>query len=959
MPPLQPHDPHETLVDQLATVLSDLDEARELVRSVGFPPPDVPFVKTARVFWSLVIQGIRDGKITGGVEPVIEAAAKRFPGNAVFARLRSEASVTGAPNGLDRPSPSPRLHIGALRHDALRLFGRERELAELDAAWSGAGSGKTNVMVLVAAGGVGKTSLVKEWINQLRDAGWRGAEVVYAHSFYSQGVRDRCTASADAFVSAALGFFGDPELAPSNASAHDKGARLAELVGRQRTLLVLDGLEPLQQPPRNGVYAGELKDPALRSLLEGLTNRNRGLCVVTTREAIHDLRSAGRTVVEKSLEQLSPEAGSDLIEFLLESDRFKGSVITSTTSERAEICEAVEGHAFTLQLLGRYLRRRRWDVRRWRLVRFEAADASVAGGHAFRMLGAYERWLAGEDGETVPDGHRQLAVLRLLGFFDRPADPACIGALCEAPAIEGLTEPLVDLDEEGWDDVLADLEGLGLVRRTDWEPPRIRGFRKEQTDLDTGKTDGEPAVMPVAMWSRLSVAFDAHPLVRAHFGRRVKETSEVAWVQGHRRVFEHLCKSTPHWPEGDEGLRPLYQAGTHGCQAGELQRTFYDVYIARILRGTSAGGFYSTRQLGTFGADLGAVAWFFASPWSRLAPGLSDTNQAWLLNQAAFRLRALGRFAEAVEPMRAGFDAALTQKNWKSAATYAVNLSELRLTRGEVALALQAAEQSVAIADQSEDAYLRMLARTAHADALHHSGRFEGAQQRFEEAEAMQAEQQPPFPRLYSLGGYQYCELLLSEAERAAWRVTAEDGCGRPSVRGRRHGSRAHAACNGVLERADHTMKQAQQGRASLVSIAINGLTLCRASLYRALVVAHHQELTDLATTQQRLDDAIDGLRRSDITYLPRGLLSRAWLHHVLANPTAAATDLAEAESIATRCGMPIFLADVHLTRARLFHDHTALATARTLLADLATRGYHRHDDMLEDADAAAEHWPT
>ena len=73
------------------------------------------------------------------------------------------------------------------------------------------------------------------------------------------------------------------------------------------------------------------------------------------------------------------------------------------------------------------------------------------------------------------------------------------------------------------------------------------------------------------------------------------------------------------------------------------------VYIGRILRGKE---YYSSKKLGAFGSDLGAVACFFAIPWSRVSPAITDAAQAWLLNAAAFRLRALGRLTEALEPMR-------------------------------------------------------------------------------------------------------------------------------------------------------------------------------------------------------------------------------------------------------------------------------------------------------------------
>ena len=83
-----------------------------------------------------------------------------------------------------------------------------------------------------------------------------------------------------------------------------------------------------------------------------------------------------------------------------------------------------------------------------------------------------------------------------------------------------------------------------------------------------------------------------------------------------------------------------------------------------------------------------------------------------------------------------------------------------------------------------------------------------------------------------------------------------------------------------------------------------------------------------------------------------------AWACSLLADPTVVTTDLGEAESLATRSGMPIFLADVHLTRARLFRDRAELGKARALLEQLRTKGYHRHDEMLADAEEAANHWP-
>ena len=47
------------------------------------------------------------------------------------------------------------------------------------------------------------------------------------------------------------------------------------------------------------------------------------------------------------------------------------------------------------------------------------ADADATqGGHAFRIMAAYETWFGRAGGQ----GARELAALRLLGFFDRPAE---------------------------------------------------------------------------------------------------------------------------------------------------------------------------------------------------------------------------------------------------------------------------------------------------------------------------------------------------------------------------------------------------------------------------------------------------------------------------------------------------------------------------------------------------------
>ena len=813
------------------------------------------------------------------------------------------------------PEALAKLAETRLTHAAEKLIGRETELQRLEKAWK---DPKQHVLIVRGVGGEGKTSLVVEWVKRLAARDYDGASY-FDWSFYSQGTRDQTAASSDAFLAAALSFFGGDDgkaFASSAASPRDKAVALLESLRQHRTLLVLDGLEPLQYPP--GPLAGRLRDDAMSALLKGLAQRSPGLCVVTTREPVTDLAHLhDSTAPEWELDRLSDATGADLLKSLLEPPRPRGvHQVRSTPAERVEICRAVKGHALTLRLLGGFIHRALRDVRRWREVDYAQADAQYRTnpnhpdaryGHAFTTVAANEHWLA----SGGPGAARQLAVLRLLGLFDRPASGASLAALRAPPAIAHLTEPLCGIPDEEWNTTLSELEECKLIA------------------LPQGDA------MPHSL--------DAHPLVREYFARQLREQQPEAWRAAHRRLCEHLYAITTDKKPNPtlEDLQPLYQAVAHGCQAGLQQVACDEVYIARILRREEK---YSIHKLGAFGSDLGAVAWFFEKPWSRVSPALTEADQGWMHSAAAFILRALGRLTEALEPMRAGLENYIKQENWKFAAMTAGNLSELELTLGvlvatvlngvEAAGAVGDAKQSVTYADRSGDAGQGMINRATHADALHQAGRRPEAEARFREAEQMQAERQPDYPLLYSLPGFRYCDLLLAEAERAAWQRSSRRKEAHSEDRSATgEGAREHQrlltsaatieSCRAVSERAAQTIKIAEQNNLSLLTIALDHLTLGRAALYEAVLSTGSPSSFLLpASALAHIESAVDGLRRAGTLYmLPHALLTRDWQRFLTApaGSGSAQSDLDEAWEIAERGPMPLFLADIHLHRARLF----------------------------------------
>ncbi|MFO1432417.1 MAG: TIR domain-containing protein [Candidatus Competibacteraceae bacterium] len=329
-----------------------------------------------RVSWLKTIQARpKDGKPLSGMSD--------YEADAALAALAGEIADL-----LVQTPPltqSARIDLTKLPAGAADFLGREVELKLLDDAW--ADNGHTQVVELVAPGGVGKTALVKRWLDCLKADSWRGAQRVYGWSFFSQGTSDDRQASDDNFLSAALGWFAvahDPAMSP-----WDKGKRLAEAVSASRTLLVLDGVEPLQYPP--GPMAGQLRAPGLKALLTQLVSSGQpGLCILTTRERIQDLAEYERcddystgAVIRHDLGNLSEADGARLLH-KLGVRRAGAAAISRDDAELKQASREVHGHALTLRLLGGLLvAAYTGDIRQSDKVEFDQADEETYGGKAF------------------------------------------------------------------------------------------------------------------------------------------------------------------------------------------------------------------------------------------------------------------------------------------------------------------------------------------------------------------------------------------------------------------------------------------------------------------------------------------------------------------------------------------------------------------------------------------------
>ena len=827
------------------------------------------------------------------------------------------------------------------RHTVDDFIGRETKLEVLDAAWGARNT--VNVQCVIAWGGVGKTALLARWVQtRFRDRGWKNEQGqadpihYFDWTFYDQGTRaedatQAGVASIGTFFVEALRHFG----APDPNLPERKAERLAALVQAHRSLLVLDGLEPLQYP-HNHPQAGQITDPDLAQLLRILAQRNSGLCLVSSRVGLSELRGhLTSNAPHHELDDLSPEAAIALLRKLH---------VTGSDADLAQAAADYQRHALSLILLGQFLATARGgDIRQRDTVSFEKANdkRTAHTRSAWHVLEMYEAWLASPGGNPV-----DLQALRLIGLFDRPASPDCLEALRREPAITGLTDLLVPLDRDDWNAVLQRLHEAHLIQLK--LPPRDPG---SQTPYP------EPRSVPV----------DAHPLVREYFAKQLRDKQPDGFAAAHSRLFDYLCQSTPHRPETLEGLQPLYQAVVHGCLAGRQQEACAAVYYKRIQRDTDDDSFFSTKRLGAYGDDLGAVAVLLKQPWRSVEQALDREYQSWLLNLAAHRLRSLGRLAEAVEPTRACLALYLEDENWVEAARNTGNLSELELELGELDAAIATARLAITYADRIDppDLFQRSVRRAVLAYALHNracsqlslDSSADEARILFQEAERIEAERCPEWPLLPSLRGFNYCDLILAPTERAAWQqeltVTHRDLAAIDS------------ALAEAQDRAEQVTERARR-KANLLEIALDLLTQARVALYRTML----EPAIPAAPALHSATTALAAMRKANVAvFRLLALLTAATAHHLTGDNASALALFDEAQHIAERGPMPLYLADVHLHRARLVgilppnqradHWHgvdpkAELAKARALIEK---HGYWRRREELADAEEAAKNW--
>lgn len=765
---------------------------------------------------------------------------------------------------VDKPASTPqKTQTSKLPTTTNKLFGREDELALLDDAWEDKNKYMLN---LVAMGGMGKSALMNRWIETMAEDDYRGAVYVYSWSFYSQGSAEDGETSADIFFNDALVWFGYDGKKLSSVS--QKVDVLVALIKSNKTLLILDGLEPLQNP-LNGVMGGSMRDGNLLRLIKELSMGMDGLVLLSSRQEIVELNGKSEThITQHPLEALSTEVGIKL---------FRHYDIIGSEKELVSTVKTYQGHALSLNLLARYLcDYEDKDIKKQdQLTKLtEFPEETPQTRHAFRVMQGYEKKL---------EGTTDLKMLYMLGLFDRPTSKGAVDALREAHIAQIFNE---SIHHVVWKATLKRLRKQGLLNQPNPEYP------------DT---------------------LDTHLLIRQYFATRFETNYAEAWKESHL-VLYHYYKDLPEkeQPNTLEEMEPLFAAVMHGCEAGLHQEVFHNIYYKRIDRD---GNNYLSNELGATGNKLSVLANFFDHTseflWMIPVRGLSDDAKNALLSWVGDSLRLLGRLYEASLSIHTVIRFNIEEKNWSSAATNISNVSEVQSLRGLLnhaiiseKSALVARLESIEYLDRidgiSSDKLFRQIAYLAAlSDVYHQIGQMSETQKIFEEAEYRQKEFQPDYPKLYSLQGFKYCDFLLSQGMYVEVLERVMETLQLATLK--------NWVLDIALDKLSFGMAKMQEG----LGLVVDCIDPTGTKYIHAGSMQSNTEIWK--ESKNWIDEAVEGLEESrHEAYLPRALLARAMHSRFVGSFQETIKDLQEVYDMSTRAGMQLFLCDCHLESARL-----------------------------------------
>lgn len=589
----------------------------------------------------------------------------------------------------------------------IRFVGRNKDSEILTDAWN---NEKTNILVVEAWGGVGKTTLVSRWRTYfVTNKIYSKDTNVFDWTFHRQEGATSQPYTSEDFMDCALKWFGVNYAKESSPS--EKGEFLAKAVQRSKTLFILDGVESVQSV--EAYTDGMIMDDAVKVFICSLAEYNPGLCIITTRKHIVELNKyEGLTCKTHLLKNLDYDSSTELLKML-------GT--HGSDSDYKKIYDVYKGHPLSISLLGTYVRDNldgRLDTSEFKL--FE--EDRVVGNFADAIMKYYDN--------IYRDGY-QLNMLRVLSLFDRAVEYSELQMLFDKPGVAHLTDGLPKIFSLQWGALIRYLKNAQLIMEY---------------------CIGE------------EVFLDIHPMIREYYNNQLKQEFSDSYVQGNRYLSDYYIMKAEEQYNEHEKINYYFRAMIHGCKAGEYLKMYKEIYLPCIKHYEISHD--ARRYYGGYGTNLDAISNFFKEKWDELYVNENDEMKADLFAEAAFALMCMGENERAIEPFEKAIEIEQRLRNYKKLATDYGHLSEVYLSLGKIKKALGVSICGIGVAELCDEIGRHNWAQmTKCANVLNQLGRREVAQTLFNDAELLQRKYDKNAPNLYGILAYKSHDTVLSFLE--------------------------------------------------------------------------------------------------------------------------------------------------------------------------------------------------
>ncbi|MHC1788674.1 SIR2 family protein [Solidesulfovibrio sp.] len=748
------------------------------------------------------------------------------------------------------------------------------------------------VVAACAVGGTGKTALVGHWLKQTD--GWRSRDFagLFGWSFYQE--RD-----AKVFLRALLAWAHEAFGWPEPESETHRLSEAFRFLGRHAVVLVLDGLEVLQEAGDDAVGSvrhGTFLDADLRELLHGLCEGAGmvSLAVLTSRFTFADMeRHLGTAFHQLELSGLEDEQGASLLDRLL---------VRGSAGDRREVSRRLEGHPLALRVFSQALP----ETERGLPLAFleqvfslgQLPEGSPLSDKVRRLLEFYEK--------RLPENTVRL--LGVVALFRSPVGEDTIVRLARKLFGRKRKHPLPDAGALSRS--LAELHQSGILSRE----PLLEGGH----------------------------GYACHPILRDHF-RSVFVKAGVGQV----RTAADLLAGQPakQRPQSVREIESVLLAIELLLLAGEVKAAD-DLYKGRLENGKLFQIIPAPREW--LACCLGFIR--NAEHRKSLERKLSRSRLGFYLNAAGLSSTQCGEFQ--VGLLFYG-DAIQLHREIRSVINESIslqNVAELHIFLGNIRKSVDCSEEAlslVVLKDDSEE-YIDCLSYSGWALSVF--GRLIEAIEAFSRANALSKRSDQDGDELYSIPGMMWAELywrtchvaLADRRTRANMRICQRNGWNADIAR-------CHwmlAACalsSGNLDEAEIALQEAEP-------IIHNGpmlFELARAHLTGgALALAKGETPAALHRAAEALNLAAPrGMKLVHADALV--LRGKARLEDVAREPqdraNMALDDAAEARRMAVGCGYP--WAERDALRLEI--------EARTRRADLLAP--HEPESAARDRQAAAK----